>query len=243
MQNTGTLHLGEQISSSMFSEDENFGVLGLSRNLGAKNLTSCINYFYTDPILGLCHNSELSDKKSIMIAIELAKAIDKNSASTVKEIKAKYCQTKEFAQVKDFLNKKCKQVWNVYENPKNVPFEAMRALGITNKPSLENLLDDTLKIFEKDNGITTVEVIQSILNNKNFGYSFEDIYNFLKSYKIRTNCKFNLLTVSYLLKKSDYNKSKIKNLGIEPKIIDKIIKTLPLGTQIKIHLKNLFNIF
>ena len=91
--------------------------------------------------------------------------------------------TKEFVKAKDFLNKKCKEVWDVFENKNtklNLPYEAMKTLGITNQPSLETLLADSLKYYEKDNGSTTVDVILSILANENINYTFDDVYEYLK---------------------------------------------------------------
>ena len=40
-------------------------------------------------------------------------AIDNNDVFEVKRIKQKYQTTKEFAQAKEFLNKKCKEVWEM----------------------------------------------------------------------------------------------------------------------------------
>ncbi len=186
-------------------------------------------------------NDELSDKKIRQIAYELALAIDKNSVSAVKQLKSKYGQEKEFLKAKEFLNQRCKEVWDVFENKEFKtcpPHEAMKVLGITNHPSLDFLLENSLNYFEKDNGSTTVSIILSILNNKNLNYSFDDIYNFLKTKHQKEQCKYNLITVSYLASKLDFNKEKLYPLGVEQQVLNDIYKSLPLKDKLKYFFKN-----
>ncbi len=59
-----------------------------------------------------------------------------------------------------------------------VPKNSMKTLGITNLPSLEFMLDESVRFYENDGGSTTVDIIRSILTNKNLDYTFEDIYEF-----------------------------------------------------------------
>lgn len=219
------------------------------------SLASCVKYFdsvgnSSSETSAICFgiknvlfNEELSGKKTREIALKLAKAIDKNSVEEVKLLKAEYGATKEFAVAKEFLNSKCKQIWDVFEN-KNIKIElpqaAMKALGITNKPDLEFLLADSLKFYEKDNGSTTVDIISSILCNKNLNYTFEDIYAFLKIYYTKNRCKYNLKTVSYLVYKLDYSKSKLSCLGIGDEIIKQVLKKMPVKDRLNYCVKNSF---
>ena len=67
---------------------------------------------------------------------------------------------------------------------------------------------------------------------------FDDIYKFLKNSYLKSNCKYNLITVSYLAQKLDYNKNQIKSLGIDDDTLKKVFNALPLKSKIKILLKN-----
>lgn len=217
-----------------------------------KSLSSHIHYLnrakqYRTGISSICVGAvsicdDLSDKLSYEITSSLAKAIDNNAVLEVKRIKEKYGNTKEFAQAKDFLNKKCKEVWDVSQNRNvklDVPKAAMKALGITNQPSLETLLSDSLKYYEKDNSSTTVEVISSILSNENIDYTFEDIYNYLKLNHSKTSCKYNFITVSYLASKLEYNEAKLSNLGVENEIMKDVFKALSFKDKFKYLFTNL----
>lgn len=227
-------------------------VTPIKKSGNLKSLLSCIKYF--DDFDNICIdvstnlkkvivNEELADKLTRQIAYDLAKALDTNSVLEIRKIKAEYGATKEFAKAKDFLNKKCKQIWDVYEN-KNIklklPYEAMKALGVTNSPDLEFLLLDSLKFYEKDNGSTTVDIINSILFNKNLNYTFEDIYMFLKNYYTKTGCKYNLKTVSYLVYKLDFSKQKLDCLGIEDNDIKNVLKSMPVKDKLKYYVNNSF---
>ena len=68
----------------------------------------------------------------------------------------------------------------------------MKTLGITNLPSLEFMLDESVRFYENDGGSTTVDIIRSILTNKNLDYTFEDIYEFLLSAHKKYCCDYNL---------------------------------------------------
>lgn len=64
------------------------------------------------------------------------------------------------------MDKKCKEIWDVFEFKKiklKIPHAAMKSLGITNQPTLEFLLGDSIHLFEKDNGNSTANIISSIL--------------------------------------------------------------------------------
>jgi hypothetical protein len=246
MQKFDTLSIDENIFDSNFSETENFGGFVFEFKSNKKtnsSLISCVNSFYMSKDFGWIFNNEFSNKKALKIALQLASAIDKNSPKEIQELKLKFGDSKEFAQAKNFLNKQCKQVWNIDNSNKTLPKEAMKALGITNKPSLEFFFEDSLKLYEKENGSTTVEIIKMILKNKNLEYSFEDICKFLKLYSNKNNYKLNDITATYLLKEFDYNKSKLLEFNISEEQLKNIIKTFPILTQIKIFLKNSFNIF
>ena len=148
---------------------------------------------------------------------------------------------KEFVKAKDFLNKKCKEVWDVFENKNtklNLPYEAMKTLGITNQPSLETLLADSLKYYEKDNGSTTVDVILSILANENINYTFDDVYEYLRKNNKKEKYKYNLITVSYLATKLEYDEMRLSDLGIEQNIVKKLFKSLSVKEKIMCIFKN-----
>lgn len=239
----------------IFSVNENvtnsLADLSCKKRPKVKTLSSHINYLnraktYKAGISGICVgavtiNDDLSDKLTCKIATDLAKAIDKNDVQEVKKIKEKYQNTKEFAKAKDFLNKKCKEVWDVFENKNtklNPPYAAMKVLGITNQPTLEILLADSLKYYEKDNGSTTVDIILSILANENIHYTFEDIYEYLKKNNKKEKYKYNLITVSYLASKLEYDELRLESLGIEQNIIKKLFKSLSIKDKIKCISKN-----
>ena len=247
--------IGTEVLDGVFSVKKNVtdSIVDLSCNKTSKprTLSSHISYLdkakaYRTGISSICVgavsiNDDLSDKLTCQIVAELAKAIDKNEVLEVKRIKEKYKDTKELAKAKDFLNKKCKEVWDVFEakNTKlNPPCEAMKALGITNQPSLETLLADSLKYYEKDNGSTTVDVILSILSNENINYSFEDIYEYLKKNNKKEKYKYNLITVSYLATKLEYDEMRLGDLGIEQSIVKKLFKSLSVKEKINCVFKN-----
>ena len=238
------------ILDKIFS-DENIinGVFELSclKNEQEKTLASHIRYAESFSEFGtLIINDELSNKKTYEIALKLAKAIDKNSVIEVKKIKYEYGKTKDFAIAKEFLNKKCKEVWNIYENKNHnlkIPKDAMKTLGITNKPTLEFLLSDCLNFYEKDNGSTTVDIINSILKNKNLDYNFDDIYKYLVDYYKKKRDKYNFITAQFLAKNLDYDREKLGLLGIDKDLFDKIFKKLTLKDKVKYLIKNKFNMY
>jgi len=161
---------------------------------------------------------ELTDVKVYNIALKLAQALDKNSVAEIKLLKQQYKGQKEFLKAREYLSRISKKIFDVYDknyNAANMPEKAMLTLGITNIPSLDFLLLNSLTYFEKDGGSTTVDIISSILKNKNLHYSFDDIYNYLKLNK--TKIKYNQITANYLAQKLAYNSSKIEALGITPK--------------------------
>ncbi|MBQ8668441.1 hypothetical protein IJ472_01580 [bacterium] len=247
--------MGSEILDGVFSVKENvansLADLSCKKSTKPKTLSSHINYLnrartYKYGISSICAgavsiNDDMSDKLTLKITSDLANAIDKNDVSEVKRIKQQYQDTKEFAKAKDFLNKKCKEVWDVNENKNtkmNVPTQALKALGITNQPSLDTLLADSLKYYEKDNGSTTVDIILSILANENINYTFEDIYEYLKKNSKKEKYKYNLVTVTYLATKLEYDEMRLSDLGIEQNIVKKLFKTLSIKDKIKCIFKN-----
>lgn len=247
--------IGTEVLDGVFSVKKNVADslvdLSCKKTTKPKTLSSHISYLnrantYRAGISSICVgavsiNDDLSDKLTCRIVTELANAIDKNDVVKVKELKQQYQDKKEFIKAKDFLNKKCKEVWDVYENKSTKltpPYEAMKALGITNQPSLEILLADSLKYYEKDNGSTTVDVILSILANENINYTFEDVYEYLKKNNKKEKYKYNLITVSYLAAKLEYDEMKLGDLGIEQNIVKKLFKSLSVKDKIKCIWKN-----
>ncbi len=186
----------------------------------------------------MSYNSELSDKKVRKIAQKLAKAVDSNSVEEVKRLKEEFRNEKEFVKAKKFLNDKCKQIWNVYDNPTNVPKAAMKSLGITNQPTLEFLLDNCVKYFEKDGGNATAKTIESILNNKNMDYTIEDICKYLIDKNSKEGCNYNPQTVKYLIQKHDYDVEHLIQLGVSKDEIKEILKSVPLKQRVKYSFKN-----
>lgn len=216
----------------------------LKRETKPKSLTSCIQYLskindVENDLSGISFgfqniiiNDELSNKKVRQIALELAEAIDKNADNKVKELKIKYGNEKEFTTAKKFLNQKCKEVWDVFnsKNKKlNIPYKAMKALGITNQPSLEFLLANSLNFYEKNNTNATSQIISNILNNENLTYKIEEIHTYLKKSYEKDCVKCNLKTVEYLITKQNYDKQKLEEIGIEKDIL----KELSLKTKFK----------
>lgn len=187
-------------------------------------------------------NDELSNSKVRYIAQELAIAIDKNSVTRVKELKSEFGNDKEFVLAKKFLNNKCKEVWNVFDSKNvklNLPYDAMKSLGITNQPTLEFLLGDSVRFYEKDGGDSTARIIKTILDNKNLSYTAEDIHNFLKTVHDKEKCNYNLKTVSYLIDKQNYDEIKLKELGVCKNDIRKSFGNLTVCSISKYAIRNL----
>ena len=180
---------------------------------------------------------ELFDSQTRSIAQELAQAINQNSVEQVKNLKYKYADCKEFIKAKKFLDKKCKAVWDVFAaDILTVPSEAMKSLGITNQPSLEFLLGDSIKYFEKTNGSMTAQIIEKILNNKNLSYEMSDIHRYLSDMYKRENIQYNSNTAIFLITKQSYDKQKLSELGISEKTA---LKSISPTQKIKYLLKGL----
>ncbi len=220
-----------------------------------KTLLDCVKYFskvndVEQDLVGISFgfenivlNEELSDKKVRHLAEELAIAIDNNCVWRIKDLKKEYGNLKEFSLAKDFLNKKCKEVWNVFDSKiKNIPHEAMKALGITNKPDLETILGDSVRFYEKDGGNSTARIIASILSNENLDYSISDVHKFLKlAYKKeKFNC--NLTTIEYLITSQNYDKYKLFDLGVGKLSIYKTYKGLSFKNKCRFIFNNLRNL-
>ena len=140
---------------------------------------------------------------------------DKDAVNDIKYLKLKYGNEKEFKAAKEYLNRKAKEVWDVFENRNTkitVPKNSMKTLGITNLPSLEFMLGESVRFYENDGGSTTVDIIRSILKNKNLDYTFEDIYEFLLSAHKKYCCDYNLKTVTYLISWLDCDIEKLSAL-------------------------------
>ncbi len=224
-------------------------------NKTPKNLSACVKFFskindiendlskvyfcFNDIII----NEELSNRKVREIAFELAQAIDENSVEKVKALKNKYGNEKEFATAKNFLNKKCKEVWDVFETKNKVikaPYEAMKILGITNRPNLSFVLEDSLRYYEKNNNSTSANIISNILKNKNLSYSMEDIHNFLKKMHEKENINYNFKTVSYLISEQNYDREKLTQLGVNKQTLHLALNELTFTQKLRYTFKNVF---
>ncbi len=200
------------------------------------SLAATVSSFHTNPFGVLILDCGLPDKKAMDIAVKLAIAIDKDSVNDIKYLKDKYGKEKEFAVAKEYLNRQAKQVWDVFENKNkkmNVPSASMKTLGITNLPTLEFMLGESLRLFENDGGSTTVDIIRSILTNKNLNYTFEDIYDFLIWAHKKYCCDYNLKTVTYLITWLDCDVEKLSALGIDNKIIMRALESFSLKSKLK----------
>ena len=111
---------------------------------------------------------------------------------------------------------------------------AMKSLGITNQPTLEFLLGDSIHLFEKDNGNSTANIISSILKNDNLTYKIEDIHNFLK----KENEHYNFRTVAYLISEQNYDRRKLLELGIKKDTVEQALKTIPIKARLRYCLRN-----
>jgi hypothetical protein len=200
-----------------------------------KTLSSSVEYMDSTDILNgftSVYKSNESDFKVQKIAKELAFAIDRNSVEKIKNLKIKYGNQKEFIKAKTLLNNKCKEVWNVYEPIDKMPKEAMKSLGITNQPDLDFLLENTIKIYEKDGGNTTAYTISGILKNENMSYTIDDIHKYLADKHLKEKIEYNAQTLTYLIKEHKYNKQKLQQLGANDKIISQILKNLSLKERL-----------
>ena len=240
MGNTNTAHNIYVSIDGLFSDKSD--LIGLTAKKSDKaKLLSTVRYIDNSNNGNVIINEELADKQVYEIACHLAAAIDKNSPVEVKRIKYECGETPEFAKAKEFLNKKCKQIWDVFENKNtqmNIPKEAMKALGITNKPSLESLLDDSIKFYEKDNGTITTDLISLILENKNLDYTFDEIFEYLKIKYSKEHCRYNFITVKYIAEKLNYDMEKISLLCMDIDLLKKIFNSLSVKEKIKYVMKN-----
>lgn len=224
----------EEICNVLISKhSKTLGVdFALNKKQECKTLSSCVcasNPLKNNPYNAFFSDENLYDNLERAITSELAQALDKNSIERIKYLKNKYGHLKEFKNAKEFLNIKCKEIWNVYDEIKNLPKEAMKCLGITNQPDLDFILNDSLKYYEKDNSDTTSYIISSTLKNKNLSYTMDDIHKYLK----KSNCKFNYKTVQYLIKEQNYTKEKLSDLGVEKDTLNLALKSLPLKYKLK----------
>lgn len=163
-------------------------------------------------------NDGLANKKVRELAIELAKAVDKNDVQKIKELKILYANSKEFRLAKALLDENCKKVWDVLNKSNkyvSIPKEGMIALGISNEPGLDYLLADTLKFFEKQDNNITSKIIESILANDNLSYTIEDVHKYLRNKCKNEGMKLAVSTLQYFIKKHDYNSKKLLDLGID----------------------------
>ena len=205
-------------------------------NISNKSLYSCVccsKIEKYNPYQAFFNDENLYNDLERKITTELALAIDNNNVQRVKYIKNKYGHLNEFKNAKDFLNKKCKEVWNVYEPIKHLPKESMKALGITNQPELDFIFGNSIKHYEKDNSETTAYIIASTLKNQNLYYTIEDIHKYLKDMNRKQNCQYNFKTVIYLIKEQHYSRKKIYDLGIEKNIINLALSKLSLKYKLK----------
>lgn len=224
------------IFDEIFSNQENVSCAFVQNNKPTASLAASVSSFRTNPFGVLVLDCDLPDKKAMEIAVKLAKAIDKDSVNDIKYLKSKYGAEKEFKAAKEYLNRKAKEVWDVFENRNKkitVPKNSMKTLGITNLPSLEFMLSESVRFYENDGGSTTVDIIRSILTNKNLDYTFEDIYEFLLSAHKKYCCDYNLKTVTYLISWLDCDVKKLSALGIEKRTIMMALEEFPFMTKLK----------
>lgn len=203
---------------------------------GGQNLVSSIGTFRTNPFGVLIMDCDLPDRKAMDIAVKLALAIDKNSPEEIRFLKAQYGSNKEFASAKEYLDKKSKQVWDVFssrDTKMRVPREAMKALGVTNLPSLDFMLGDSVRLFESDGSSTTVDIIRSVLTNKNLNYTFDDVYDYLLFAHKKYCCFYNLKTVTYLIEWLDCDVEKLNALGVDNKTITKALESFSFIAKLK----------
>ncbi len=193
-----------------------------------------------NPYQALFENDNLYDNLERKITEELAVAIDNNSVERIKYLKNKYGHLKEFKSAKEFLNKKCKEIWNVYEDLNKVPKEAMKSLGITNQPNLDFILSNSLKYYEQDESKSTSYIIDSTLKNKNLSYTIDDIHKYLKDTAKNSECKFNFYTVKYLIENQNYSKEKLLDLGVEKAILKRALSELSIKEKLKYYIKTIF---
>ena len=206
----------------------------------SRNLSNCLNCNNPNNPYGniaLYSYEGLYDRLERMIVEKLASAIDKNSAYDIKMLKDEYGHFKEFASAKNYLNRKCKEIWNVYTPLKDVPKDAMKALGISNCPDLDSLLYSCLKFFESENKMMTVNAISSILNNDNMPYNMDEIHKYLEMMHKTRAIKYNFNTVKYLISEHNYDKEKLETLGVEKETLDMALKDLPLKIRLKFMFK------
>ena len=224
------------ICDEMFSVCENISNGLVKSDKPTKSLALSLNSFKTNPFGVLILDCDLPDRKAMNIALKLAYAIDRDSVNDIRYLKSKYGSEKEFISAKEYLNRKAKQVWDVFENRNkkiNVPQKSMKALGITNLPSLSFMLDESVKYYEKDGGSTTVDIIRSILTNKNLSYTFDDIYEYLFSAHKKYCVEYNLKTVTYLIQWLDCDVKKLSALGIEDKTIKMALESFSFKAKLK----------
>ena len=205
-----------------------------------KTLASCIccsPLNKNNPYSAFFSDDNLYDSIERAITTELAQAIDNNSVEKIKHLKNKYGHLKEFKNAKEFLNKKCKEVWNVYEKNTKIPQEALKCLGITNQPDLDFIFGNSLKYYEKDNSEIISYIISSTLKNENLSYSMNDIHKYLKEMNKKSKYKCNFKTVQYLIKEQNYTKEQLADLGIIKEDIKKAIKELTLKQKIEFYLR------
>lgn len=205
-----------------------------------KSLSSCVSLLTSmsrcDFLSYVSFEEELYDKLTFDLIVKLAKAVDTNNVIKIRQLKVQYGNTKEFANAKDFLNDKCKKVWNVLDSKNiqlKVPHDAMKTLGISNQPTLDFLLKNSIEFLEKDSASTTVKIINSILENKNIKYDIEDTYSYLKTMYKQKSYKYNLITLTYMLKKLGYDKSKIIELGANKQLLKNAFKRLNFVEKVK----------
>lgn len=229
------------ILNDIFSTNENMNNTFVKNEKCGKSLAASVGSFKTNPFGVLVFDCDLPDRKAMDIAVKLAVAIDKDSVNDIKYLKSKYGLEKEFVFAKEYLNRKAKQVWDVFENRNKkmtVPRQSMKTLGITNLPSLEFMLGESVKYFEKDGSSTTVDIICSILANKNLEYTFDDIYEYLLLAQKKYCCEYNLKTVTYLIQQLDCDLKKLSALGIEENTIKMALESFSLRTKLKYLFKS-----
>lgn len=229
-------HNNCDIFDEVFSSGENIPSEFVKIDKCSASLAASVSSFSTNPFGVLILDCDLPDRKAMDIALKLAYAIDKDNVNDIRYLKSKYGSQKEFCAAREYLNCKAKEVWDVFENRNkkiDVPQKSMKALGITNLPSLEFMLGESVKFFEKDGGSTTVDIMRSILTNKNLSYTFDDIYDYLLSAHKKHCVEYNLKTVTYLISWLDCDVEKLSALGIDDKTIMRALESFSFKAKLK----------
>jgi hypothetical protein len=83
--------------------------------------------------------------------------------------------------------------------------------------------------------VKIMEFLQSVRTHP----TVEDIYEYLKKNNKKEKYKYNLITVSYLATKLEYDEMRLGDLGIEQSIVKRLFQSLRVKDKIRCILKNI----